>query len=181
MERNIKSTWGTEHHRLPTWPPAENCTGLNLVTQSVIHKPKGRAVKIFILIWLPIKWSWETLLRSVPVNVLLMVRRSNHSRFRWCFASARAVTYRVTWSKVQNVFSVWSSKKLALYILTLRLPCLLLIFSIDSDIHCTFTLTPMADCPDSKTFNFTSLLLSVTSSVLRSQLLWNVALNILTG
>lgn len=105
-KRSIKSTWGTVHHPLPTRPPAENCVILNLVTQSVIHNPKGRAVKIFILIWLPIKWSWETLLRSVPVNVLLRVRRSNYFPFRWFFASARAVTYRVTWTKVQNIFSV---------------------------------------------------------------------------
>lgn len=122
MEPGIKSTWRTEHHRLPTRPPAENCVRLNLVTQSVIHKPKGRAVKIFILIWLPNKCSWETLLRSVSVNVLLTVRRSNHSRFRWYFGSARADSYRVTWNKVQNMFNVWRSKKLAFSILTLLLP-----------------------------------------------------------
>lgn len=45
MARSIKSTWKEQHLLLPTWPLAENSVRLNLATQSVIHKPKGRAVK----------------------------------------------------------------------------------------------------------------------------------------
>lgn len=95
------------------------------------------------------------MLKSFPVNVWLVVRRSNHALFRGYFASG-AVTYQVTWTNLRGMLGARRSKRKVLFTLTGRLPSLHLIFNIVSDIHCTFILVSMAACPDSKTFNLNS-------------------------